>query len=117
MRSTLAHHGPCRTALNGLVLVGTLAAPLLCFAADVLTVTQKNRAFGTREVAVNRGTVVRFGNEDDYPHQIRVSGPGFDFESDLQAPGETMNVTLATQGVYEVRCGIHPRMRMTINTR
>ncbi|WP_370655801.1 cupredoxin domain-containing protein [Paracraurococcus lichenis] len=105
-----------RPALTGLVLIGTLTVPLLCSAGGVLAVTQKSRAFSTREANVTRGTTVHFGNEDDYPHQIRVTGPGLDFESDLQASGEVVNVTLVAPGVYEVRCGIHPRMRMTIST-
>ena len=86
-------------------------------AAHVVAVAQKGRAFAVREVQVERGGVVRFTNEDDFPHQIAVRGAGYEFESDLQAPGGVVEVTPPSAGAFEVRCGVHPRMRMTIHVR
>lgn len=86
-------------------------------AAHVVAVAQKGRAFAVREVQVERGGAVRFTNEDDFPHQIAVRGAGYEFESDLQAPGGVVEVTPPSAGAFEVRCGVHPRMRMTIHVR
>ena len=104
-------------ALTLVLIAGITLAPLLCLAADMLTVTQRGRSFGEREATVARGTVVRFGNADEFPHQIRVTGPELDFESALQATGETVEVALDVAGMFEVRCGIHPRMRLTVTAR
>ena len=66
---------------------------------------------------MERGETVRFTNEDDFPHQIAVRGAGYEFASDLQAPGEVVEVAPPSAGAFEVRCGVHPRMRMTIHVR
>ena len=81
----------------------------------LVTVTQKDRAFGVRDIQMERGGTVRFINEDDFPHQINVRGNGLNTESGLQGPGETIEVALPLVGDFAVRCGIHPRMRMTIH--
>lgn len=99
------------TALFAAVAAGAASA------AHVVAVAQKGRAFAVREVQVERGGAVRFTNEDDFPHQIAVRGAGYEFESDLQAPGGVVEVTPPSAGAFEVRCGVHPRMRMTIHVR
>lgn len=92
------------------------ALPLLAYAAEVVTVAQKGRAFAVRELAIARGGQVRFTNEDDYPHQLNVSGPGLAIDSGLQEPGEAIVVAFPAAGSFEVRCGVHPRMRLTVRT-
>lgn len=98
--------------LHLMVLMLVFAA--LSAAAESFAVSQRNRAFALRQVTIGQNDVVRFSNEDDYAHQLRINGPGVDFDSDLQSPGETIDVPFPTAGSYEVRCGIHPRMRMTV---
>ena len=100
-----------------IALVAGLAAPMLGDAAEILTVAQRGRAFATRELSVGRGSVVRFSNEDDFPHQLRISGPGLELDSNLQTPGEPIDVVVPGAGSFQVRCGIHPRMSMTIIVR
>lgn len=91
-----------------------LAAAVPALAAQVVVVVQAGRAFGVGEVVVERGGTVRFTNEDDFPHQVAISGAGLDFDSGLQGPGEVVEVTAKAAGTFQVRCGIHPRMRMLI---
>jgi len=93
------------------VFVATLH-PIL--AAEISTVVQKGRVFATRNLAIDRGGIVRFSNDDDFPHQIAIKGEGLNFESDLQEPGKTIDVPFTTTGRFEVRCGIHPRMQMSV---
>lgn len=94
------------------------AAPVLgALAAEAAVVAQKDRAFTVSEVVVERGSTVRFTNEDDFPHQISIGGAGLDFDSGLQGPGELVEVIARSAGVFHVRCGIHPRMRMTLRVR
>jgi plastocyanin len=82
-------------------------------AADAV-VTQKSRAFRPTDVTVNRGETVTFTNDDSYIHQIYVEGL---FDSDEKAPGENLNETFPRSGSFQVRCHIHPTMRMTVHVR
>ena len=79
-----------------------------------VVVTQRDRAFSTPELTVARGTVLHFTNEDEFPHQINANGPEVDLSSGLQGTGEVVDLLLPAAGVTEVRCGIHPRMRLTV---
>lgn len=117
MRCVLLGKSLMRVPALRIALVTVLVAPMLASAAEVLTVVQRGRAFVTRELVVGRGSVVRFSNEDDFPHQLRISGPGLELDSDLQAPGEPIDVIVPGTGIFQVRCGIHPRMSMTITVR
>ena len=82
-------------------------------AADAVE-TQKSRAFRPTDVTVNRGEAVTFTNDDGYIHQIYVDGL---FDSDEKAPGENLNETFPRSGTFQVRCHIHPTMRMTVHVR
>lgn len=96
-------------------LAGVVIGPsLLAGAAGLVTVSQKGRAFAVRELRIDRGDTVRFTNDDDFPHQIHASGPGLSLDSDLQAPGESLPVPFPAAGVFEIRCGVHPKMRLTV---
>ena len=82
-------------------------------AADAVVI-QKNRAFRPTDVTVNRGGIVTFTNNDGYIHQIYVDGL---FDSDEKAPGENLNEIFPRSGTFQVRCHIHPTMRMTVHVR
>src|ERR1700742_5085860 len=98
-----------RMLLAGIALmVG--AAPV---DADTIVV-QKGRAFRPREVSISRGETLTFTNEDSYLHQIYVDGL---FDSEERAPGQNLNETFPATGTFEVRCHIHPTMRMTVRVK
>ena len=77
-------------------------------------VTQKSRAFRPAEVTINRGETLTFTNDDSYIHQIYVDGL---FDSEEKAPGENLNETFPNAGTFQVRCHIHPTMRMTVHVK
>ncbi len=87
------------------------AAPAL--AADTV-VSQKNRVFRPLEVTINRGDAVIFTNEDNFLHQIYVNGL---FDSEEKAPGEDLKEVFTQSGTFQVRCHIHPTMKMTVRVR
>ena len=96
------------------------ALALLAFpavTAPLVTVGQRDRSFSVPQVSIARGTVVRFTNEDDYPHQISVRGPGTAYDSDLIEAERFAELAFPGAGSFEVRCGVHPRMRMSIQVR
>ena len=101
-----------------LTLVGVLvgvAAVSFARAAEVVDIVQKGRAFSLQDATIARGSSLRFLNQDDFPHQVHIEGPGFESDSALQSTGDTLTVAFPVTGTFEVTCGIHPRMQMTVN--
>jgi plastocyanin len=93
-------------------------APAPAFAADEAhTVVQKSRAFHPTEVTINRGESLTFTNNDEFIHQIYVPGPGFSFDSDEKNPGENITETFTASGTFEVRCHIHPKMKLAVHVK
>ncbi|HYJ35984.1 MAG TPA: plastocyanin/azurin family copper-binding protein [Rhizomicrobium sp.] len=78
------------------------------------TITQKGRVFRPGEVTIGRGETLTFTNEDSFIHQIYVDGL---FDSEEKAPGEVLNETFSSAGTFQVRCHIHPTMRMTVRVK
>ena len=92
-----------------------LLVPAAAFAADEAhTVVQKGRAFRPAEVNINRGESLTFTNEDSFIHQIYVDGL---FDSEEKVPGENLTEAFAATGTFQVRCHIHPTMRMTVRVK
>ena len=90
-----------------------LLLPGSALAADHV-VSQKGRAFRPAEMTINRGESLTFTNEDSFIHQIYVDGL---FDSEEKAPGENLNETFPRAGTFQVRCHIHPTMRMTLRVK
>lgn len=99
-----------RFLLSGLVML----LPGAALAAAGHTVVQKGRAFRPAEMTINRGETLTFTNEDSFIHQIYVDGL---FDSEEKAPGENLNETFPSAGTFQVRCHIHPTMRMTLRVK
>ena len=93
-----------------LLLSGLAVLP----AAAATVVSQKGRTFRPAEISIPRGETVTFTNEDSYIHQVYVSGL---FESDERAPGENVNQVFTAAGTFQVRCRIHPTMKLTVRVR
>jgi len=89
-----------------------LVLALPAFAATI--VVQKGRAFRPAEITINRGETVTFTNDDSYIHQVYVEGL---FDSSEKAPGENLNEIFPGAGTFQVRCHIHPTMKMTVKVR
>ena len=93
-----------------------LAVP--AFAADEAhTIVQKGRAFRPAEVNINRGESLTFTNDDEFIHQIYVKSSGFAFDSDERNPGQDITETFTAPGTFEVRCHIHPKMKLVVHVR
>ncbi len=97
------------------LLLAALLAPLAILPACAATiVVQKGRAFRPAEISIARGEAVTFTNDDSYIHQVYVTGL---FDSAEKAPGENLNETFPDAGTFQVRCHIHPTMKMTVRVR
>jgi plastocyanin len=94
-----------------LVLIGGVRA------AAPVTVSQKGLQFSVEELSLEKGQVVNFANDDRTAHNITVTGEGLNLNGGLQQPGAEFKVPFAKPGTYQVSCGIHPKMKLTITVR
>jgi cytochrome c peroxidase len=89
-------------------------------AADAVatsTVSQKDRRFTPNAILLKVGEVLRILNDDTRTHNVRVDGQGMSFNSDGQNPGDTVTIGFDRPGHYDVICGIHPEMRLSIDVK
>ena len=98
----------------GMLALGIAMVCDQAMAAGSTTVVQKGRAFRPGDVTINRGDSLVFTNDDSFIHQIYVNGL---FDSDEKSPGENLNETFPRSGTFQVRCHIHPTMRMTVHVK
>ncbi len=97
-----------------------MLAPLLLvavtgiIAVNVPEVAQRDKQFSLDRLEIQRGGVVRFPNYDPFFHNIYSLSPAKIFDLGSFPKGESREVKFDTPGVVEVRCAIHPGMKMTI---
>jgi plastocyanin len=93
--------------------------PLLALAGDVLAqalhvVNERDKAFDRETIAIRAGDSITFVNQDDFVHNIYSRTPGHQFDMGARAPGQADTVRFARPGTVEIRCAIHPKMRLTV---
>jgi plastocyanin len=97
-----------------LLFLMTVAA--VTFAGDT-TVVQKDREFSQNTLTIKAGDSVTFKNEDAVTHNVFSNTPGLEFDIRRQAPGGSSTVPFAKEGEVEVRCSIHPKMKLMISVK
>ncbi len=86
-----------------------LLVPSVAF-ADA-TIIQKGRRFNPGEITIRRGESLTFTNNDEFIHQIYVTGL---FDSDERVPGQTLVENFPDAGTFDVHCHIHPKMKLVV---
>jgi len=101
-----------------------LAAVITCFAiatgagAAEVAVDQRDMQFVPGSVAINVGDSVRFTDTDRIAHDITVIDPaGTAVDHGMDYFNQQIVVKFDKPGVYQVRCRIHPAMKMTITVK
>ena len=100
-----------------------LLAPFLpvsgpAFAADEAhTIIQKGRTFHPGEITINRGESLTVTNNDEFIHQIYSKSDSFNFDTDEKNPGENITENFTAAGTFEVRCHIHPKMKLVVHVK
>jgi len=80
-----------------------------------IIVSQKGRTFHPETLVVSKGeTVVIVNDDSDLLHHAYVDSPTFSFDSGDQEPGSRTPVTFTQTGVFQVLCGIHPKMKLVV---
>jgi plastocyanin len=108
------------TARSDRILLGAavflLLVPIGAFGESAyVDIAQRGIRFSQTELTVHVGETVRYHNQDDVTHNLMVLGPDGDPEDEgLQPRGATVTKTFDEAGFFQVRCAIHPRMKMTV---
>ncbi len=103
---------------NYIILAAAVAAITnVALAAGSTTVNQVDKKFSTTELTINKGDVIIFKNEDPFTHNVFSQSPGIAFELKVQKPGESSEIVFAREGAGEVRCAIHPQMKLKLTVK
>jgi cytochrome c peroxidase len=84
-------------------------------AVRVSTVSQDEKQFHPKHIALKRGARLWIVNNDIRTHNVRIFDPAFDFDSGAQEPGETVQIAFPKAGSFLVFCGIHPKMELYVD--
>ena len=98
------------------VLIAELAAAAHLAAAEY-TVVQKDRKFSVSELAIKPGDSIVFKNADDVTHNVFSLSKDTQFDIHRQAPGDSSAVPFPNEGVVEIRCAIHPTMKLIVTVK
>ena len=75
----------------------------------------KDAVFAPARIEIARGTTVEWTNRDPMQHSVMARDSSFD--SGLLDPAGTYSRTFDSAGTYEIMCGPHPFMRVTVVVR
>ncbi len=100
-------------ALSSAILILSSAAAM----AEDFTVTQRNHEFQPAELSISVGDKVTFVNDDTGTHNVYSQSASNPFDLKAQRPGTSTNVVFSKAGSVDVRCAIHPSMRMQITVK
>jgi len=76
------------------------------------TIGQAGKKFSEDVLTVAVGDTVVFKNDDTVKHNIIIVK--MRFNSGMQDPGKDAELTFDKAGSFKVRCGMHPKMKLTI---
>lgn len=77
-------------------------------------VTQKDKQFSQPTIRIARNDTIRFLNQDNLAHNVFARSPIAEFNVKLQEPGSSDVVRFSKPGIVEVRCAIHPKMKIRV---
>ncbi len=99
------------TAVMGLSAGGT---NLVLAQSGETIVAQREITFVPERIDVKVGSTVVFVNDDRCGHNVYSETPGADFDIGRQPAGQRTPVVFRRAGTFEVRCRIHPKMRLEV---
>lgn len=109
-----AKKGLWRKKVPALLICAVLGSAALA-AAPTHFVSQKNQIFTPGELTIKPGETVEIVNDDgDLLHHLYVDSKQLEFDSGDQEPGAKVDITFPATGTYDVLCGIHPKMKLTV---
>lgn len=96
-----------------LAVAGSLCMICSVHAKD-FEVTQKDKKFSQKVLAVKVGDTVSFKNEDPFSHNVFSLSDAKTFDLGSYPQGQAKKVTFDKPGTVEVECAIHPDMKINV---
>lgn len=103
------------SSLSTLVLI--LVLPVLAGEPGEHSVDQKDREFSQTEITIKPGEKLVFKNSDAVTHNVFSNSKVNPFHIKIQQPGSSSTVAFEAEGVTEVRCAIHPKMKLIVTVK
>ena len=82
--------------------------------AAEIVVSQKGKAFAPGSIEVRVGQPIEIHNDDATVHNAYCQSGDFKYNSGPQQPGTKSRFAFVAPGAYEVRCAIHPKMKLAV---
>lgn len=89
-------------------------ARLAAGAVATVKVSQKEKSFLPATVEIHVGQSIEIINDDNTVHNAYCSAGDFKYNSGPQQPGSASSLVFTAPGSYDVRCAIHPKMRLAV---
>ena len=109
-----------RASKISLATMGVAALCAVGFMADAMVsakffeVVQKRRSFGTTAMTISKGDSIVFVNGDPFAHNVYSKEPRGFLDLGIQEEGDRQAVLFDKPGAFDLRCRIHPRMRLKV---
>lgn len=101
-------------ALGSWIMAGTLVLVTGTALAAEHSVSQKNKSFSTKKLAVKVGDSVKFVNDDSFAHNVFSLSATKSFDLGSFGNGGSKSIVFDKPGKVEVECAIHPDMQLVI---
>lgn len=100
------------------VLFLLVAGPVCMQAmAKEFEVTQKDKKFNQKALALKTGDSISFKNEDAFAHNIFSLSDTKTFDLGSYPQGQAKSVVFDKPGTVEVECAIHPDMKLVVEVK
>ena len=100
--------------LSPAVLLTLTLAAAGAHAADV-AVDQVKERFDRDGLTIKAGDTITFTNSDPVKHNLTVVTPDEDSKDlGMEQPGARVSYVVDKKGMYDIRCSIHPKMKMKV---
>ena len=103
-----------RMFLSVAAIAGAFVPVVVC-AGQTHKVSQAGKLFTPAEIEITRGDTVGFVNDDAITHNVFAKS--MNLNTGAMKPGDSREVTFDAPGKVEVKCAIHPMMKMTISVK
>ncbi len=98
-------------------VIAAVAAAQVASAAVDHKITQQNKEFSTKEMAIAAGDSITFMNSDEITHNVYSVTKGLEFELRTQPPGKSDTIKFDKAGTLTVECAIHPKMKLKVTVK
>lgn len=82
--------------------------------AEDHAIDQVNKTFTKTALTIKPGDTIVFKNADTVGHNLFSNSLQNPFSIAIQKPGESSPVVFKEEGVTEIRCAIHPKMKIIV---